>query len=845
MTFEEAALLPRSEKITLVTCNAVKIAKQFIVYSGDTYYRDVDFLVSGVKESGTSFAQGSGKDSLNLSEFYFEPSEKRLYVRTSLSPVELNISIIFKLFFSNAPLILPNDLASGFDVEWLPYITLIGSVGQSLDEENTGIVLESQSTVKFINTDGYFDDIFDTLIFENQPIQFYSWFSNVPITEARKIFEGVIESKDFSTNDVTFKVKDLVYKLRNFVDLGLYSDSDGKIQDSLRDKPKRRIYGQVKQLQCAGVDMLLDGFTLTGTVTIAIGTNEMNGTGTSFLTQLSPGDELIFLVAGQPVKVGVESVTSDTVAVISKLIENSVLAQSPVVRPERSFWNTDRVWHVAGHKLREPLTTITSVISNNRFTLGSALDLFDGDRVLINDDTVTIRRISDSILVTENAVSPSPIITDVVRKIPIQKVFFGIKEMIYLRDWDYINTTESKITFNSSAEFNITDERLLGVSCTFTNSSRSVTTSAVVDFRSILRPRDYIRKNSIVSGENVWHEILEVKEQEIILRSAFTGTTGSTTALIKAVDYINDDSLVTVNCLGIESGGAWIKTPSDAVRHLILNDALFSSVNEDSFAKARADCEYILSLPIPLSLAGSRSSVRDEITKINESIFGSLYGDSSNSISFSVLNSNKPEVSSIIRDDDILSFDTVSNNKIANQVKVNYRPFTDTSNGEDATESASYNSGFVDELVGINRTIERTIYIYEADKAEIIAQRIALFGSLSTTTVNIKAKMIFALTSVNDKIFLSLDRLYKRFGGSDRRKIGTVTSVKKSEYGVDIAVTDLGNIYNRVPSIAPDATLDYLGSSADDKVQWGYIVDNDSLTPNALSEENLGCNIIG
>jgi len=845
MTFEEAALLPISEKITLVTCNAVKIAKQFIVYSGDTYYRDVDFLVSGVKESGVSFVQGSGKNTLNLSEFYFEPSEKRLYVRTSLSPVELNISIIFKLFFSNAPLILPNDLSSGFDVEWLPYITSIGSVGQSLDEENTGIVLESQSTVKFINTDGYFDDIFDTLIFENQPIQFYSWFSSIPISEARKIFEGVIESKDFSTNDVTFKVKDLVYKLRNFVDLGLYSDSDGKIQDSLRDKPKRRIYGQVKQLQCAGVDMLLDGFTLTGTVTIAIGTNEMNGTGTSFLTQLSPGDELIFLVAGQPVKVGVESVTSNTVAVISKLIENSVLSQSPIVRPERSFWNTDRVWHVAGHKLREPLTTITSVIGNNRFTLGSTLDLFAGDRILINDDTVTIRRISDSILVTENAVSPPPAITDVVRKIPIQKVFFGIKEMIYLRDWDYINTTESKITFNSSAEFNITDERLLGVSCTFTNSSRSITTSAVVDFRSILRPRDYIRKNSILSGENVWHEILEVKEQEIILRSAFTGTTGSTTALIKAVDYINDDSLITVNCLGIESGGAWIKTPSDAVRHLILNDALFLSVNEDSFDKAKADCEYILSLPIPLSLAGSRSSVRDEITKINESVFGSLYGDSSNAISFSVLNSNKPEISSIIRDDDILSFDTVSNNKIANQIKVNYRPFTDTSNGEDATESTSYNSGFVDELVGINRTIERTIYIYEADKAEIIAQRIALFSSLSTTTVNIKAKMIFALTSVNDKIFLSLDRLYKRFGGGDKRKIGTVTSVKKSEYGVDISVTDLGNIYNRVPSIAPNTTLDYSGSSSDDKVQWGYIVDNDSLTPNALSEENLGCNIIG
>lgn len=148
-------------------------------------------------------------------------------------------------------------------------------------------------------------------------------------------------------------------------------------------------------------------------------------------------------------------------------------------------------------------------------------------------------------------------------------------------------------------------------------------------------------------------------------------------------------------------------------------------------------------------------------------------------------------------------------------------------------------------MIGIKSVHERTLYIYEDDKALIIAQRLALFNSLSTSTVKLKAKLNLSRVVVNDKLYLELNRLYSRFGGLDQRKLGTVTSVKLDGLNSEIGLTDLGNIYNRVPSIAPDSTLEYLSANGDDKLRWAFILDNDTLTPNPDSEEGLGNFIIG
>jgi hypothetical protein len=846
MTFEEASLLTSSEKVTLVTLESERLVKLFTLLSGSVYYKDVPFYVSNVKQNGVPLEYVANVGLIDIGTWTYDPVIGRVYVHIigSLDPKTTDLSIVYKHFFSNCPVSLPNDLSSGVLVEWLPYINSIGSVGQQLDDQNTGIALESNSNIDLLNN-GFFDEVYDSHIFENKPVNFYLWYKETPITEARKIFEGVIESKDYAPEKVVFRVKDFIFKLRNIVNLSTFSALDGKVQDSLLGTPKRRVYGQVKQMKLAGIDQVLDGFNLSGLVSVSVGSTTLTGASTLFLKELNPGDEISFSWLGVTYKFGIESITSNTVAVLNKEVEVAALNVTALNSPKYSYRHLNRIWHIAGHKLREPTTEITSIVANNRFILDSVLDLYADDQVLVNSDLVTIRRISGSEMVTENAISPVPMVGDTVKKLPIQKVYFGATELIYGRDWTYDNTTEAKINILPLAEFNVTQERLAGVSITFTNGSNNLTTTATVDLRTILSPRDWIKKNTIVSGQGDWYEILEVAEQSIKIRANYTGTTATTTALIKNVNYIKDDSLITCNCLGFEKDGAWVRTPSEVVRHLLLNDAVFYTVNEASFTQAKADCDYTVSMVIPEDLGNGSPKIRDVITKINESVFGSLYGDSSSSISYSILNSTKPENIDILRDDDIISFSSASKPEIFNKIVLSYRPFVDHNNGENAYETISYNSGFVDYYVGIENTLTQVVYLYESDKVEIIAQRLALFKSLSNTSITIRSKINLFTKSVNDKVMILLDRLYKRYGGNDRRKIGVISSVKRSQTEVEIVFQDLGNVYNRVPSIAPDSASNYSGADQNAKVQYGYVVDDDVLTPDATSEENLGNNIIG
>lgn len=844
MNYSEASLKPRSEKIILAIAEAVDQYKIWTLHSGSVYKRTVEHFVFAVKEELTALTLHTST-SLSVGQYYFDAKNLTLYVRMSDSsnPKTKNVSATYRFFYSNAPFNLPCDLASGETVEFLPVISSIGSLGQQLDDQNTGIVLESSSTISMVNSDGYFDEIFDAYIWENQNIYFYSWMPEIPLSEAQKIFEGVIESKDFSVSQVTFKVKDFVFKLKNQVTLPLFSEDDGEVAPSIIGTPKRRIYGQVKQLKCTGIDNVLNGYPLTGTITAAFDSVAMTGVGTSFLDELSPGDELFVTINEELVKIGVESVESDTALTLSRETENNINALTATVLPSVPWRKKNREWHIAGHKLRDVQEEITEVTAGNRVTMASVQDYFAEDSVEVNGQFVNIRRISDNKIVFKTNLAVLPFVTDIVRKNPVQNVYLGDKKLAILRDFTISNTTEAKIILDELAEFNIVEPRSMGVNLTFTNASRSITTVAAVDLRSILKPRDWIRK--VHASEADWYEILSVSEQSITIRTPFIGTTQTTSGLRKNVNVAVDDSLVTVDCLGIEVDGEWIRTPSQAVRHLVLNDAEFSSVNETAFDKAKADCDYTLSLFIPENIGQKAPSIKDVITKINESVFGSLYGNSSWAISYSILNSQKPEFSDVLKDDDILSFDVVSDQKIVNAVKVNYRPFTDIYTGNEGFEVYSQESDFVNRLIGIKNTEERTIYLYDEDKAKIIAQRLLFFGSMSSCKVQVKAKLNLALTSVNDKIFLELDRLYKRYGGRDRRKIGVVTSVKKNGMDTDVEFTDLGNIFNRIPSIAPNTALAYASAERNDIVRWGYLLDNDTLTPDVLSEAEFGNNLIG
>jgi len=68
-----------------------------------------------------------------------------------------------------------------------------------------------------------------------------------------------------------------------------------------------------------------------------------------------------------------------------------------------------------------------------------------------------------------------------------------------------------------------------------------------------------------------------------------------------------------------------------------------------------------------------------------------------------------------------------------------------------------------------------------------------------------------------------------------------------STNGLDytLNIIDLGNTFNRVPSIAPNDQAEYTSATRDEVLKYGFILDNLSLTPDNTSETDLGTNLIG
>lgn len=839
MTYAIESLKPRSEKVIFAICEAVHEIKVWTIDSGSQYYFDVAHVVSSVKQGTTVLSVGSLP--LSVGQYYFNPTTKRLYIRMtdSSNPNTKQVSVKYKFFWGSGEYILPNDFNTGYDVPFDGRILSIGGLKQSLDDEQVGVVVESSSSISLINSDSYFDNYFDVYIWENQLIDFYSWFPNTNITECKKIFSGVIEDKDFSTDKIGFKVKDFTFRLRDKLNLSIFTTSDGSLSDSDLNTYKRRIYGKVKQHKCVGIDKQLKSISSALTVSVATGSNILTFSG-SILTTIFPGDEIIVTVGLDEYKFGVDAITSSTTATTGSNIQVTLVAQSFKILNKIPSRNKNRNWHIAGHKLRAPSTTITSVISPNKFEVASVADLYASDLIDVNGDKVFIRRISNNQIVTETNVSPTPSVSDPVSRLPVYEVFFGAKRLIIDRDWTLANTTEAILNITSTAEFNITPDRsLIGTNLTFTNGNRNVTSSSgTLDLRTILKPRDWTRSTSI--SHTTWYEISQVNEFSIDLVTTFGGTTGATTALYKNVEYIDDDSLITVSTYGMEYSGSWIKTAGDAVKHLLQNDAEFTSFNTTSFSKANGMCDYILSI----SFGPELPDIRDCIDKINRSVFGSLYTNSNFELSYSILNSTKPESLSVLKDDDIISFSVDTKNNIINTVTVKYRPFTDKNTDEESFEIYTESSDFVNRLIGIKREREQVVYLFEAEKAKIIAQRLLFFNSLPTSRVKVTGKAAFFTTSLNDKVYLNLTRLYKRYSGGDKIKIGIVSATSKDGFSSELEFNDLGGVFNRVNCIAPNSTNIYASATRDEVAKWTFICNNLTTTPDGTNAE-LGSNLIG
>lgn len=842
--YNDFANQTRSEKIVL--CH-VEPSERFLIWALDTgsqYKRSVDNFVIGISEGESALTEGALP--LNSGEWYFDHIDNVVYMRSSddTNPNTRDILGTYRLFFSNSPLHLPYDLDSGVEVNYEGRLRSNSAIVKELDDEQIGIALESSTTVAFENNDGYFDNYYDVYFFENKRVKVWSWSRDLPISEKRILFDGEVQDKNYSPSVVKLQCKDFMYRLRERLKLDNFSLSDGSISDSIIGTPKRRIYGQVDNVRCVPIDNILDGFSLTGSVSGDLSGTVLTGSGTLFLDEVSPNDSLTITFATTTIILGVESVESDTSLTISDVLEFGFSGESVVNLPDKPWRKRNRSWHITGHRLREPTTTVTSATQPNRLTLADGSDIFDGDLIDVGGFDVNIKRIvGNDVVLSQNIPTGTPSPGTAVIKNPVSKAYVGTKESFINRDWTVSNTTEAIINFNDLTEFNIAQSRQLPGSLTFSNGSRTVSITGA-DMLNQIEIRDWIKSDDL--SHAVWYEVLNVEESVITLRTTYTGANNTGSGFKKNIELIGDNSLITLDCIGLEDSGVWIKTASDAVKHLLESDAGVTTLDVASFSEADADAPYKLAMVIPKEIQGSTPIVRDVVTEINKSVFGSLVNNSDFEIVFNVLTPEKPEDLVQINQDEIIGEPMArSKNEIIRKVNLSYSPFTDRFKDEDSFKTIEYVNEFVDKYIGNRQEFDVVVFLYDDNDAQTIAERYGLYNSLSQSTVTVKAKLNLSIKNLNDKMFVSFDRLYKRFGGRDRRKIGIISKISKDGTNSSVEFNDLGNIFNRVMSVAPDSANEFTSASETEKIFNAYICDNDLEVPDITSDKELGSQIIG
>lgn len=851
-TYSDFASKSRSSKIVLCHVEPKQRLSVFTLDSGTIYKKSVDYFVIDVSEDSTSLNEASNS-SLSSGEWFYDSLTGELYVNTTddTDPKTKKIIVTYRLFYSNRSIDLPYDLDSGVEVNYDGRLLSNSPISKELDDEQIGIVLETSTNINFENTDSHFDEFYDVLIFENKTIKIWSWSEIIPLSEKRKLFDGIIQNKRFSDKSVSFSCKDFTYNLRQPLSLELFNSVDGNISEQYLYTPKRKIFGEVKQLRCVGIDAILDGFELTGSLSGTIGTTTITGVGTSFLSECSPQDELIFETINQTYKFGVKSVDSDTSLTVADDLEISIVSETLKNKPQRPYRGKNRNWHIAGHKLRAPSTTVDASTQPNRFSVIDSTDLFAGDLIKVDGESVFIKRISGNSIVTEtNLQSGNANNGDTVIKNPLKKAFVNGSEIFIDRDWVLTNgTSDSVLNLDTLVEFNVASTVSLDFDLDFTNASRIITVSGL-DMKTEINSRDWIRSQDIT--HTTWYEVLDVvynndtTTSTITLRTAYAGAAGSFNAQKKNVDLINDDAVITVNTLGLERSGSWVKTASDAVKDMLENDASLTNINTASFTESDADAPFTLSYAIPESIGGSNKQIKQVISDINQSVFGSLVTNNDFELVYNVLTPEKPTDLEELKDDDILGVGSIqSRNEIVRKVDAKYSPFVDKFTGDSAFELYEFESDFVDDLVGSKLELERTIYLFNLDDATTIAQRYALYNSLSQSSFTVRGKLNLALKSLNDKLWVNLDRLYKRFGARNKSKVGIVNKVVNNGSNVELEISDLGNSFNRVANISDNAANDFTSADNSEKIVYSYIVDDDTLTPDITSDNEMYQNIVG
>lgn len=824
-----------SEKIALVHLQATGRIYEWSLYSGSVYSKVVPYFVYGLKQNQTELTKVSSIGALVAGSFYYDIVNSTVYVQSvgSVDPKTVEMIATYQFFYSTLNQALSHDFGFSQAVPYEGRINANPGYKHKVGIEQGLTSLVGQGDLVLENNDGKLDEIFDTLVFENQRCMVYSWNRDLPITDAKLIYRGVVTNKAYDSTTITFTIKDQIFDLDQKLPQGVFTEDDN-VNESVLGQTKRWVYGRVDGLKVQSIDQIGDGYQITGTLAGTSDSQTLTGTGTAFLSELSPGDRLMI----NTLELTVNDVIDDVTITVDNEPDYAFAGSPATVIPEIPTTVKNRTFFVTGHACTRLSKTLVKVIQLNRVQLNDTSFLSAGDFIEFETgERIEIKNVAPNniVVLRQNMILIPSVSSEVVRE-PIQNIYVNSKKVL-AENFTLSNlgapTNRLTITLSADAEFTIARAFDLGVTLTFTNGLRTVTTTDDVDLRDLLSPRDWVRPADI--SYTTYYEILSVDEQSLTLRVAFADPTHTGDTQAKRPDYIGDDTIVSVNVLGrTENGepdGTFIYSAAQAVKDMCSQVGI-SNFNDASFDDSQVEAPQLISLALPLSIGATLTSAKDAVDLLNKSVNGCLTMDANLDMQYRILQNNVPENPRIIRDSDVIDWKirTTNGKNFRNSV-VNYR-FQDYNNftKEAGNAVATHENEFVRDYIGTDQTNTLDAYLYEETAAKILSHRYVYFNRLSRSDITIQTDLRLEDVNIGDVIQLEFARLYKRFGDSaTRKKLMFVVGLTKNGENITLEASDLNNSFNTSAVIAPDDTNDYDVADVDEKLKYGFITDEQGI----------------
>ena len=824
-----------SEKLTLVHIHARKRLYTFSG-SGPIYSKVVPFFVYQIKQNNRYVNRVNSEAELVAGTFYYDITSSTLYthLHSDANPKEVELIVTYRLFYSDVGITTTWDLQ---DVSESVFYD--GRVKSSpgydhkigIDQALTSLI--GSGTLNLLCPDGDLDEIFDTLIFENQTVDIYSWNRTLDPSQAKRLYTGKITNKQFNTNQLSFTIKDQLYDLLSAPKVEVYSDLD-QVSDSVKGQYKRLVYGRVDGLRGQSIDQIVNGYQITGTVSGTAISTTLTGSGTLFLTEVFQNDEII---------IGTQSFTVEAIISNTELILNeeptfAFTGIVPSVKPDRASTTKNRNYVFAGHPCAKVTRQIVAVKQLNRITVNNTDGLFEGDFIEIEEtsERIEIKNIAPGniVVLRQNIILRPTIGTNVIRQ-PIQNVYIE-NTIIPANKFNIINTPYCQVQIDSDVEFQIAKEKNTTYTLNFTNGSRVVTYTEGGDINlgEEFQPMDYIKPNH--PTYTTYFQISYIEGNNIYLTSNFSNGTTTETVDYKTPNFITDDTIISCDILGktvngLESG-EWI-TNAAQVNYDILTSLNITNLNVTSFTNGEIDANQLVSLTIPYQFNDkSLPNVKTILDDLNKSVNASLTLDTQLRLKFKVVNVFVEDELPIINDFDVISWSiTSTNGKLYNKVNSKYR-FTDTdlSTLDNGSKLVTFDSVFVNRYIETGTTFENELKLYKQIEAEISTHRTAYYNRLSVATLTLKTDLRLEYLELGEVIVVDFSRLYKRFGDNlSRKKVMLIVGKTVTTQGITFSLSDLGNTFNTSSYITPNDAPDWTTATEADKLIYGYITDNQGI----------------